>query len=156
LLVDYPVLLRAIRAVEADAVPRLDAIVARARAFRPMLVSRAYGAWYDQDEARTAFGEGIDPVFVPPVSAGSVPTAAALVADGQAMLRAGQVQSLALSGDDRLLPLVSAAHAMNLPVALIAHSCLPDGPCLRLAVTAEPATAFVRQLTRAERYKRSA
>ncbi|MBV9355222.1 MAG: hypothetical protein JO023_06795, partial [Chloroflexi bacterium] len=48
------------------------------------------------------------------------------------------------------------AHAMNLPVALIAHSCLPDGPCVKLASTAEPATAFVRQLTRAQRYRRSA
>ncbi len=153
---DYPVLLRAIRAVETDAVPRLDAIVARARTLGPIFVSRAYGAWYDQDEARAAFAEGIDPVFVPPVSAGSVPSTAALVADGEAMLRGGQIQALALSGDDRLLPLVASAHAMNLPVALIAHSCLPDGPCVKLADTAEPALAFVRQLTRAERYRRSA
>ncbi len=121
-----------------------------------MLASRAYGAWYDQDEARTAFSEGVDPVFVPPVSPGSVPSAAALVADGEAMLRSGQVHALALSGDDRLLPLVASAHAMHVPVALIAHSCLPDGPCVKLAETAEPATAFIRQLTRAERYRRSA
>ena len=130
------------RGADADAAPRLDALAARARAFRPILISRAYGAWYDQDEARAAFAEGLDPVFVPPVSAGNVPTTAALVADGEAMLRAGQIQALALSGDDRLLP-------------LIAHSCLPDGPCLKLAETAEPATDFVRQLTRAERYRRS-
>jgi hypothetical protein len=144
-----------VRGVEADAAPRLDVIAARSRAFRPILISRAYGAWYDQDEARAAFAEGLDPVFVPPAGPGSVPSTTALVADGEAMLRAGQIQALALSGDDRLLPLIASAHAMHVPVALIAHSCLPDGPCLKLAETAEPATAFVRQLTRAERYRRT-
>jgi hypothetical protein len=156
LLVDYPVLLRAIRGVEPDAVPRLGAMVARARALGPLLVARAYGAWYDLDEARGAFAEGVDPVFVPPVAAGSVPTTTALVADGLALIRAGQVRALALSGDDRLLPLAAAARAARLDLALIAHSCAPDGPCLKLASVAEPATAFARAPTRAERYRRSA
>jgi hypothetical protein len=69
-------------------------------------------------------------------------------------LKSGQVHVLALSGDDRLLPLMSAAQAEGIPVALIAHSCLPDGPCLTLAVSAEPAANFARSMTRAERYRR--
>jgi hypothetical protein len=154
LLVDYPILLRAIRATEADAVPRLGDIVRRVRTLGSVFVSRAYGAWYAVDEATTAFSEGLDPVYVPPAGPGNVPTTSALVADGLSLLKAGQIQALALSGDDRLLPLVSAAHALGVPVALIAHSCLPDGPCLKLATTAEPASAFARQMSRAERYRR--
>ncbi len=155
LLVDYPVLLRALRAVEPDAAPSLDRIVARAKAVLPLLAARAYGAWYDADEARAAFAEGLDPVFVPPVGPGSAPTTAALVADGVSLIRSGQVAGLALSGDDRLLPLLAAAHTEGIEVALIAHNCLPGGPCVRLARTAEPATSFARALTRAERYRRS-
>jgi len=55
LLVDYPALLRAIRAVDADAVPRLDDLVRRAAALGPVYVARAYGAWYDLEEANAAF-----------------------------------------------------------------------------------------------------
>jgi hypothetical protein len=155
LLIDYPVLLRAVRATALDTGPRLSLIVARARALGPLLVARAYGAWYDLEEARGAFTEGVDPVFVPPVSAGSVPTTTALVADGLALIRAGQIRALALSGDDRMLPLVAAAHAAKLEVALIAHSCAPDGPCLKLADVAEPVSAFTRGLSRAGRYRRT-
>jgi hypothetical protein len=154
LLVDYPVLLRAIRATDPDAVPRLGDIVRRARALGSVFVSRAYGAWYDVDEATTAFSEGLDPVYVPPAGPGNVPTTSALVADGLSLLRSGQIQALALSGDDRLLPLVAAAHEAGVPVALIAHACQPDGPCLKLATTAEPAAAFARTMSRAERYRR--
>jgi hypothetical protein len=154
LLVDYPVLLRAIRAVDADAVPRLGDMVRRARTFGAVFVARGYGAWYDVDEATSAFNEGLDPVFVPPAGPGTVPTTTSLVADGLSLLRAGQVQALALSGDDRLLPLVAAAHAAGQPVVLIAHSCAPDGPCLKLATYAEPVAAYARAMTRAERYRR--
>src|SRR5438132_763081 len=154
LLVDYPVLLRAIRATDPDAVPRLSDIVRRARSLGSVFVSRAYGAWYDVDEATTAFNEGLDPVFVPSAGPGNVPTTSALVADGLALLKSGQVQALALSGDDRLLPLMTAAALEGVPVALIAHSCQPDGPCLKLASSAEPAAAFARSQTRAERYRR--
>jgi hypothetical protein len=154
LLVDYPILMRAVRATDPDAVPRLAEMLAHARALGPVVVSRAYGAWYDVDEATTAFTEGLDPVFVPPAGPGNVPTASALIADGVAFLKSGQVQSLALSGDDRLLPLLLAAQAERIPVALIAHSCAPDGPCVKLATTAEPAANFARAMTRAERYRR--
>jgi hypothetical protein len=154
LLVDYPILMRAVRAVDPDAVPRLGDIVRRARTLGSVFVSRAYGAWYDVDEATSAFTEGLDPVFVPPVGPGNVPTSSALVNDGLALLKSGQVQAFALSGDDRLYPLVAAAHDAGVPVALIAHSCSPDGPCLKLATSAEPASAFARPITRAERYRR--
>ncbi|HEX8967093.1 MAG TPA: hypothetical protein VF937_04380, partial [Chloroflexota bacterium] len=85
-----------------------------------------------------------------------VPSTSALIADGIGLLgvKPGHVQALALSGDDRLLPLMQAAQAAGVPVALIAHACASDGPCLPLAVTAEPASAFVRALSRAERYRR--
>jgi hypothetical protein len=125
-----------------------------ARTLGSVVVSRAYGAWYDVDEATTAFTEGLDPVFVPPAGPGSVPTTPRLVADGLALLQAGLVDELALSGDDRLYPLVEAAHAAGIPVALIAHSCQPDGPCLKLAQSAEPASVFARAPNRAERYRR--
>jgi hypothetical protein len=154
LLVDYPILMRAVRAVEPDGVPRLGDIVRRARSLGSVVVSRAYGAWYDVDEASAAFTEGLDPVFVPPAGPGNVPTTSRLIADGLALLESGQVQALALSGDDRLYPLLEAAHAADVPVELVAHSCQADGPCLKLAESAEPASAFVRQLTRAERYRR--
>jgi hypothetical protein len=155
LLVDYPTLLRAIRASEPDAAPSLALMVARAGALGPLLVARAYGAWYDLDEARSAFAQGIDPSFVPALGAGGAPTTTALVADGVSLIRSGQVSALALSGDDRLLPLVAVAHAEGVAISLVAHSCAPGGPCLRLAASAEPAAAFVRTLTRAERYRRS-
>jgi hypothetical protein len=154
LLVDYPVLLRAIHTHDPEAVPRLDLIVQRARSLGSVFVARAYGAWYDLEESVNAFRQGLDPVFVPPAGPGSAPTTTALVADGLSLIRAGQVQALALSGDDRLLPLIATAHADQMPVALIAHSCQPDGPCLKLATLAEPAEAFARAPTRAERYRR--
>ena len=154
LLVDYPVLMRAVRAVDSDAVPRLDDIVRRARTLGALLVARAYGAWYDLDEATTAFNDGLDPVFVPPAGPGNVPSTSALIADGLSLLRSGHIEALALSGDDRLLPLVAAAHAEDMPIALIAHSCQPDGPCLKLVTNAEPAAAFVRTMKRSERYRR--
>jgi hypothetical protein len=119
-----------------------------------VFVARAYGAWYDVDEASAAFNEGLDPVFVPPAGPGNVPTTSALIVDGLSFLKSGQVQALALSGDDRLLPLVAAAHALGVPVALIAHACQPDGPCLKLATFAEPASAYARAMTRSERYRR--
>ncbi len=156
LLVDYPVLLRAVRSVDPDAVPRLADLVRRAQTLGPLLVARAYGAWYEIDEAQAAFVAGLDPVFVPPTGPGSVPSTAALVADGLALLAAGQVGAFALSGDDRLLPLVAAAHKAGLPVALIGHACAPDGPCLKLVEFGEPAAAFARALTRAEKYRRPA
>jgi hypothetical protein len=155
LLVDYPALLRAVRSTEVDAVPRLADIVRRATALGPLYIARAYGAWYDVDEANGAFSAGLDPVFVPPVGPGSVPTLNALVADGLSLVHSGQVQAFVLSGDDRLLPLVAAAHADEMPVALVAHSCAPDGPCVTLAEWAEPAAAFARGMTRAERYRRT-
>jgi hypothetical protein len=154
LIVDYPVLLRAIRAIDADAVPRLGDIVRAARELGAVFISRAYGAWYDNDEATAAFNEGLDPVFVPPLAAGNVPTTSALIADGQSILRSGQVDALAVSGDDRLLPLLEVADAEGVPVALIAHACQPDGPCLPLADSASPAAEFMRTVTRAERYRR--
>ena len=147
-------LMRAVRATDADAVPRLGDIMRRARTLGSVVVSRAYGAWYDVDEATAAFNEGLDPVFVPPAGPGNVPTTSALLADGLALLKSGQVQALALSGDDRLLPLIEAAHAEGVPVALVAHSCQPDGPCVKLATSAEPGSEFVRTMTRAERYRR--
>jgi len=94
-------------------------------------------------------------VFVPPAGPGPAPTTTSLVADGLSLIRLGQIQALALSGDDRLLPLVATAHAAGLPVGLLAHSCQPDGPCLKLAAAAEPAEAYLRTPTRAERYRRS-
>jgi hypothetical protein len=155
LLVDYPVLMRAVRTVDPEAVPRLGDIVRAARALGAVFISRAYGAWYDVDEATTAFNEGLDPVFVPPLGPGSVPTSSTLIADGQSILRQGQVQALALSGDDRLMPLLLSAQADGVPVALIAHACPPDSPCLELAASAVPAAEFMRTATRAERYRRS-
>jgi hypothetical protein len=119
-----------------------------------VFVARAFGAWYDLDESVSAFRQGLDPVFVPPTGPAGAPTTTALVADGLSLIRTGQVQALALSGDDRLLPLVALAHASDLPVALLAHSCTPDGPCLKLAGIAEPAQSFTRPPTRAERYRR--
>lgn len=148
-------LLRAVRATDPDAVPRLPEIVRRARTLGGVYIARAYGAWYDIDEATTAFTAGLDPVFVPPAGPGNVPTTSALVADGMALLERGQAEVLALSGDDRLLPLVEAARARDLVVGLIAHNCQPDGPCLPLVDFAEPAGAFSRTMTRAERYRRS-
>ena len=146
--------MRAVRAVDPGVVPRLDEIVGHARNLGAVFVARAYGAWYDLEEATAAFRDGLDPVFVPPAGPGTVPTTTALTADGLALLKSGQVEALALSGDDRLLPLVAAAHTQGVPVALIAHACQPDGPCLKLASVAEPAAAFARALKRAERYRR--
>ncbi len=154
LLIDYPVLLRAIRQVDADAVPRLIDVVRRAQVLGPLLAARAYGAWYDTDEAQAAFSAGVDPVFVPAAGPGIVPSTTTLIADGLMLVEAGHVKALALSGDDRLLPLITAAHAAGLRVALIAHSCAPDSPCLELAEFAEPATAYARALTRSEKYRR--
>jgi hypothetical protein len=118
-------------------------------------VSRAYGAWYDVDEATTAFSEGLDPVFVPPNGPGSVPTTPALVKDALGLVAAETVDILALSGDDRLLPVMLAAEEVGLPVALVAEACQPDGPCVKLAISATPASDFARTITRAERYRRS-
>jgi hypothetical protein len=119
-----------------------------------VFVARAYGAWYDLDESVSAFRQGLDPVFVPPSGPGGAPTTTALVADGLSLIRSGQVQALAVSGDDRVLPLLAFAHASDVPVALLAHACQPDGPCLKLASVAEPAQSFARPPTRAERYRR--
>jgi hypothetical protein len=119
------------------------------------MISRAYGAWYDIDESTAAFNEGLDPVFVPPLGPGNVPTTSALIADGQAILRLGQIQALALCGDDRLLPLLTSARAEGVATALIGHACQLEGPCLDLADSAVPATEFARSVTRAERYRRS-
>jgi hypothetical protein len=146
--------MRAVRAVSPDAVPRLGDIVRRARTLGAVVISRAYGAWYDVDEATNAFTEGLDPVFVPPVGPGTVPTTSALIADGMKLLESGQIDALALSGDDRLLPLITSAQAAGVPVALIAHVSPPDSPSLKLAILAEPASAFARAMTRAERYRR--
>ena len=61
----------------------------------------------------------------------------------------------AMSGEtNRLLALATAAEAAGVPVALIAHACQADGPCLKLATDAEPAAAFARTMSRAERYRR--
>lgn len=154
LLVDYPVLLRAVRAVDAEAVPRLGDIVRAARALGAVYVSRAYGAWYDPEEATVAFSDGLDPVFVPPIGAGNVPTTSALITDAMTILRQEQATALALCGDDRLLPVLVEAEADGVPVALIAHACQPDGPCMPLAASAAPASDFLRAITRAERYRR--
>jgi hypothetical protein len=154
LLVDYPILMRAVRGIDPEAVPRLADIVRAARELGAVMVARAYGAWYDVDEATTAFTEGLDPVFVPPAGPGVVPTTGRLVSDGLSLLETEVVDALALSGDDRLLPLVEAAVHKGLPVSLIAHSCQPEGPCLVLATSSQPAAGFARQLTRAERYRR--
>lgn len=134
--------------------PRLGEIVRATGELGGVFISRAYGAWYDIDEATVAFSAGLDPVFVPPVGPGNVPTTSALLNDGQAILQQGQVDVLALSGDDRLQPLMLAAEELDLPVALVAHACQPDGPCLKLAETAVPASEFLRTITRAERYRR--
>jgi hypothetical protein len=148
------VLLRAVRAIDTDAVPRLGDIVRTARELGAVYISRAYGAWYDIEEATAAFTAGLDPVFVPPLGPGNVPTTQALVADGQTLLQQGTVQELVLSGDDRLLPLMVTAEEMGVPVSLVAHACHADGPCLKLAETEIPASEFLRTITRAERYRR--
>ena len=155
LLVDYPILMRAVRAVDAEAVPRLGDIVRAARALGAVFTSRAYGAWYDVDEATVAFSEGLDPVFVPPVGPGNVPTTSSLLTDGLRIVESVSADVLALSGDDRLLPVVTAASEAGIHVALIAHACQPDGPCVKLADSAVPASEFVRTMTRAERYRKS-
>ncbi len=147
--------MRAVRTVDPDAVPRLGDLVRAARALGAVYTSRAYGAWYDVDEATSAFSEGLDPVFVPPIGPGNVPTTSALINDGLGLLNMGQTRVLALSGDDRLLPLINAALDDNVPVALVAHACQPDGPCLPLASLEIPAREFARTATRAERYRRS-
>jgi hypothetical protein len=147
--------MRAVRTLDADAMPRLGDIVRASRELGAVFISRAYGAWYDSDEATAAFSDGLDPVFVPPLGPGNVPTTHALITDGMAILRQGTADMLAISGDDRILPLLSAAAEEELPVALIAHACQPDGPCLPLAASAMPASDFVRTITRAERYRRS-
>ena len=154
LLVDYPVLLRAVRAVDPDAVPRLGDIVRASREMGAVFLARAYGAWYDIDEATSAFSEGLDPVFVPPLGPGNVPTTSALITEALAIVRQASADVLAISGDDRLLPVLSAADEADLPVALIAHACQAYGPCLPLASSAMPASDFVRTITRAERYGR--
>jgi hypothetical protein len=140
--------------VEPEAVPRLADIVRAARELGAVFISRAYGAWYDIDEATAAFSAGLDPVFVPPAGPGNVPTINALIADGQSILKQNQVQELVLSGDDRLLPLMLTADELDIPVSLIAHACQPDGPCMKLADSAVPAAEFTRTITRAERYRR--
>lgn len=154
LLVDYPGLLRAIRALDPDGVPNLAAMVRRAAALGPLLAARAYGAWYDVDEARAAYQAGLDASFVPPVAGAAAPTATALVADGLALIHGRQVQTLALSGDERLLPLVAAARSAGVSVGLVASQSPPGGPCAALADFAEPVSAYVRALTRAEKYRR--
>lgn len=156
LLVDYPILMRAIRATDPDGVPDLARLVQRASTLGPLLTARAFGAWYDTDEARTAFVAGLDPVFVPPAGPSGAPTATALIAEGLAVLRAGGLEVLAVSGDDRLLPLLAAGHAAGVRIALLAHSTAPGGPCRRLADVTEPVSAFVRSLSRAEKYRRVA
>lgn len=155
LLIDYPVLLRAVHQVGRDAVPRLGDLLRRALSLGPLVVARAFGAWYDVEEAEAAFAAGIDPAYVPPVGPASVPSTTALIAEGMSLVASGQVGALALSGDDRLLPLVRAAHAAGVRVALIAHACSPEGPCVQLAEFSEPAVAFARVASRAERYRRS-
>lgn len=154
LLVDYPVLMRAVRATDPDAVPRLGDIVSRARQLGAVVISRAYGAWYDVDEATNAFTDGLDPRFVPPAGPGNVPTTSMLVSDGLALLDGDRVDALALSGDDRLLPLVTAANERGRRVLLVAHACQPDGPTIALADEAEPASQYARAMTRAERYRK--
>lgn len=146
--------MRAVRAINPDAVPRLADIVSRARDLGAVVVSRAYGAWYDVDEATNAFTEGLDPRFVPPAGPGNVPTTNMLVSEGTALIEQGLVDALALSGDDRLLPVIAAARDADLPVVLIAHACLPDGPCIPLVDEAYPASEFSRAMTRSERYRK--
>jgi hypothetical protein len=146
--------MRAVRATNPDAIPRLGDIVMRTRQLGAVVISRAYGAWYDVDEATNAFTEGLDPRFVPPAGPGNVPTTSMLVAEGQTLLEADLVDVLALSGDDRLLPLVTTAHERGVPVLLVAHACQPDGPCVALATEAEPAAQYARAMTRAERYRK--
>jgi hypothetical protein len=146
--------LRAVRAVDPEAVPRLGDIVRAARELGAVFISHAFGAWYDIDEATAAFSAGLDPVFVPPAGPGNVPTTSALIADGQSILKQNQVQGLVLSGDDRLLPLMLSADELEMPVSLVAHACQADGPCLKLADSAVPASEFLRTITRAERYRR--
>jgi len=155
LLVDYPVLMRAVRAIDSEAAPRLEDVVRAARKLGAVFISRAYGAWYEIDEATAAFSEGLDPVFVPPLGPANVPTTSALISDGLALVQQGLADVLAVSGDDRLLPLLTAANEAGMPIALIAHACQPDGPCLPLASSAVPASDFVRSISRAERYRRS-
>jgi hypothetical protein len=94
-------------------------------------------------------------VFVPPVGPGNVPTMGALLNEGQSILKLDQADVLALSGDDRLLPLLQAAQEAGTPVALIAHACQADGPCVKLASSEAPAAEYLRTITRAERYRRS-
>jgi hypothetical protein len=154
LLVDYPVLMRAVRATNPDAVPRLGDIVKRARQLGAVVISRAYGAWYDVDEATNAFTEGLDPRFVPPAGPGSVPTTTTLISEGLGLIEGDLVDAVVVSGDDRLLPVLAAAHGAGLPVWLIAHACKSDGPCLPLAHVAEPASDYSRAMTRAERYRK--
>ena len=120
-----------------------------------VFISRAYGAWYDADEATAAFSDGLDPVFVPPLGPGNVPTTNALIAEGLAIVRQGSADVLVISGDDRMLPVLTAAEEEGLTVSLIAHACQADGPCLPLASSAMPASDFMRTVTRAERYRRS-
>src|SRR5258708_12792050 len=100
--------MRAVRAVAPDGVPRLGDIVTRARALGAVVISRAYGAWYDVDEATLAFTEGLDPVFVPPAGPGQVPSSSALVPEGVGLLTADRVHVLALTGDDPPLPSIPA------------------------------------------------
>lgn len=155
LLLDYPLLVRVARAQQPDAVPDLSRILARACAYGPLYTARAYGAWFDADEARTAFSVGVDPVFVPPARAGAAPTTTALVADGLQLVQTGLAEALVVGGDERLLPLIAAARRAEIPVVLLAHLMPPGGPCTRLATAVDaPATAFVRQLSRAEKYRR--
>ena len=154
LLVDYPILLRSIRTVDADAVPNISEIVQRAAADSPLLCARAFGAWYDADEALQAFTEGLTPVFVPPAGPTGAPTTSALVAEGLELVLSGAVETLILSGDERLLPLIAASVAAGVRVGLVAHSCATGGACMLLAEFAEPASTYARSLTRAERYRR--
>lgn len=156
LLVDFPSLMRGVRAVSPEAVPDLEALVERARSICSIYTARAYGAWYDADEALAAFSAGVDPVFVPPAGPALVPSAAALIVDGLSLLHSGQVDALALAGDDRLLPLIAAAQTRGLQIALLGHTCRTGGPCLRLASEAEPAATYAHLPTRAEKYRRGA
>ena len=58
-------------------------------------------AWYHINEATVAFSEGLDPVFVPPLGPGNVPTTSALISDGLEIVRQGTADVLAISSDDR-------------------------------------------------------
>lgn len=154
LLVDYPILLRAVRATDAEAVPDLARLVARASRWGSLLAARAYGAWYDVDEAAAAFAAGVDPTFVPPTGPGVAPTTTALVADGVLLVLERPISHLVVAGDDRLLPLLAFARAHGVEVSLCGFSGRASGPCTRLATTVEPAAAFARGLSRGERYRR--